>query len=167
MGVQKTALLMMTPELTASVSAESQPQPTVEPKKDKPFHESFVENSRQLDRDAFINNFAIVAAVAGVSIGLYHIDASITHNCVDTLDQIAKRVSLEVWESYEGVLADSPIATKSATSATVYTIGDMLAQRSEGVSMGQLDRGRVLRSLLAGAIGHGPLSHYWYILNDS
>ena len=30
------------------------------------------------------------------------------------------------------------------------------------MSVGELDRPRILRSLLAGLIGHGPLSHFWY-----
>merc|ERR1739848_393722 len=69
---------------------------------------------------------------------------------------------LEAWDSYEEVLSESPIATKAATPATVYTIGDIISQRTEGVSVGNLDRGRVTRSLVAGLIGHGPLSHLWY-----
>jgi len=35
------------------------------------------------------------------------------------------------------------------------------------VSIGDLDRPRILRSLLAGLIGHGPLSHFWYNWCDS
>lgn len=53
----------------------------------------------------------------------------------------------------------APIQTKAVTSATVYTIGDIIAQRTEGVEIGELDRGRIGRSLAAGLIGHGPLSH--------
>ena len=32
--------------------------------------------------------------------------------------------------------------------------------------MGELDRGRILRSLLVGLIGHGPMSHVWYNLSE-
>jgi protein Mpv17 len=32
----------------------------------------------------------------------------------------------------------------------------------QGASLAELDRWRVLRSGLAGFIGHGPLSHCWY-----
>jgi protein Mpv17 len=63
-------------------------------------------------------------------------------------------------------MAENPIMTKAATSATVYTIGDILAQKTEGKSLRELDRMRTVRSMLAGGIGHGPLSHFWYHLSD-
>jgi len=44
--------------------------------------------------------------------------------------------------------------------------GDVIAQRTEGTDMGELDRSRILRSALAGFIGHGPLSHFWYLYCD-
>lgn len=55
-----------------------------------------------------------------------------------------------------------PILIKSLTSATVYTIGDFITQRSEGIETFEVDKQRLMRSLLAGLIGHGPLSHLWY-----
>merc|ERR1711971_835394 len=76
------------------------------------------------------------------------------------------RIPLDGWNSYSEVLAAFPIATKAMTSATVYTIGDFIAQRTEGTSMGDIDRWRILRSMLAGLIGHGPLSHLWYNVSE-
>jgi protein Mpv17 len=70
-----------------------------------------------------------------------------------------------VWASYSEVLERAPVMTKAVTSATVYTIGDVIAQRTEGTT-GDLDRLRTLRSMLAGLLGHGPLSHYWYNFCD-
>ncbi len=32
--------------------------------------------------------------------------------------------------------------------------------------MGELDRWRVLRSLIAGLVGHGPMSHVWYHVSE-
>ena len=63
---------------------------------------------------------------------------------------------------YNAILASAPIQTKSIKSATVYAIGDTIAQRTEGTEIGERDRARIGRSLAAGLIGHGPLSHYWY-----
>ena len=37
----------------------------------------------------------------------------------------------------------------------------------EGKTLGEIDRGRVVRSALAGLIGHGPLSHLWYGVSES
>jgi protein Mpv17 len=54
--------------------------------------------------------------------------------------------------------------TKAATSATVYTIGDIIAQKALAPNW----RYRPMRTLhVAGGIGHGPLSHYWYHISDS
>jgi len=55
---------------------------------------------------------------------------------------------------------------QAVTSATVYTIGDIIAQKTEGLDIGKLDRGRILRSALAGLIGHGPMSHVWYHVSE-
>jgi protein Mpv17 len=83
-----------------------------------------------------------------------------------TAQEMAVRIPVDNWQSYSAVLEKSPLATKAITSATVYTIGDFIAQRTEGVSMGALDRWRLLRSLLAGLVGHGPLSHVWYDISE-
>lgn len=37
----------------------------------------------------------------------------------------------------------------------------------EGKTLGEIDRGRVARSAVAGLIGHGPLSHLWYGVSES
>ena len=67
------------------------------------------------------------------------------------------RLAQTNWERYSDILQHSPIQTKALTSATVYTIGDFISQKAEGISMGEIDRPRILRSLLAGLIGHGPM----------
>ena len=59
-----------------------------------------------------------------------------------------------------------PFTLQAVTSATVYTIGDIIAQKTEGLDIGKLDRGRILRSALAGLIGHGPMSHVWYHVSE-
>ncbi len=83
-----------------------------------------------------------------------------------TTEEMAVRIPIDNWNSYSTVLERAPLFTKAVTSATVYTIGDMIAQSTEGKSIGDVDRPRVIRSLLAGLIGHGPLSHVWYNLSD-
>lgn len=46
-------------------------------------------------------------------------------------------------------------------------IGDVIAQNTEGKSVHEIDRMRILRSLVAGLVGHGPLSHLWYNISES
>ncbi|GKY94862.1 hypothetical protein MPSEU_000451100 [Mayamaea pseudoterrestris] len=86
--------------------------------------------------------------------------------------EIALRDFADTWASYMQHLQSNPILTKAITSGSVYTIGDLIAQRTEiGGSSDEspaegFDGMRVLRSGLAGFIGHGTLSHFWYLACD-
>ena len=89
------------------------------------------------------------------------------------------KVPLAIWDSYSSVLSSAPIQTKAVTSATVYAIGDFIAQRTEAQkgddpeelgaddNLFELDAPRLMRSLLAGLIGHGPMSHFWYGFSEN
>ena len=96
---------------------------------------------------------------------LSHSDTSMFQSISPTLQHLVTNAFSQTWEGYQTVLAENPITTKAATSATVYTIGDLVAQKTEGLD--ELDKGRVLRSMLAGGIGHGPISHFWYELSEA
>jgi protein Mpv17 len=85
---------------------------------------------------------------------------------LSSAQEMITRVPLAALDVYSNILKSAPIMTKAATSATVYTIGDIIAQKSTGTELGDIDRMRTLRSMLAGGIGHGPLSHYWYHISD-
>lgn len=121
---------------------------------------------REIDWNEVINN----GIVAMLSIAVvYHMVAPMaTEGMVRgwTIQEVAEHIVAGNWAAYTHVLQTFPIATKAVTSATVYTIGDVISQRTQGTSMGDLDRPRVVRSLLAGLIGHGPLSHYWYQISE-
>lgn len=114
--------------------------------------------------DAIINvsilSFVLLSALNQVAT----IDAEITRGW--TTEEMVLRIPIDIWLSYSAVLNQSPILTKAATSATVYTIGDIIAQGSEGKGIGDIDRLRILRSLVAGLIGHGPMSHVWYDVSE-
>uniref|UniRef100_A0A7S2PLY5 Peroxisomal membrane protein MPV17 n=1 Tax=Leptocylindrus danicus TaxID=163516 RepID=A0A7S2PLY5_9STRA len=113
-----------------------------------------------VDYNAYIN-IGVIAIVTVLALSkLATVDMGMMRGW--TAAEMAVRIPVDNWASYESILHAAPISTKAVTSATVYTIGDIIAQRTEGKSYGDLDRWRVLRSLLAGCIGHGPLSHVWY-----
>ena len=56
------------------------------------------------------------------------VDVATTHN----MQEAVIKIPANVWASYSEVLAKAPIQTKAVTSATVYTIGDLLSQKTEG-----------------------------------
>lgn len=118
-----------------------------------------------MDVNAIINT--VILALIGLAIlnQFATVDADVMRGW--SAKEMAVRIPIDNWNGYSAVLERSPIITKAATSATVYTIGDFIAQRTDGKSIGELDRGRILRSLLAGLIGHGPMSHVWYTVSDN
>eukprot|EP00984_Skeletonema_dohrnii_P002981 scaffold1010_cov117-Skeletonema_dohrnii-CCMP3373.AAC.12 len=139
---------------------------------------------RSVDKDALINTSIFIIAIATVVTTVLSVDVGITRGW--TAEEIALRIPLDNWRSYTNILSMAPIETKESlffesnsssssyvslitqavTSATVYTIGDIIAQKTEGLDIGKLDRGRILRSALAGLIGHGPMSHVWYHVSE-
>lgn len=118
-----------------------------------------------MNLNAFINTALLLIVSISVLNAVATVDAGIMRGW--TTEEIAVRIPVDNWFSYSSVLAQQPIATKAATSATVYTIGDMISQATEGKSIGEIDRPRVIRSMLAGLIGHGPLSHVWYDVSEN
>lgn len=112
------------------------------------------------------------------------------------LDNVAislKTLPETTWNAYRYHLTQNPIVTKALTSATVYAVGDVISQQttmttaittsSDDENSNQQeeqqrpivepsfwnrswDRQRTVRSMVAGGIGHGPLSHVWYISLD-
>ena len=133
--------------------------------KDKPFGvvDPLVqgyENIKQLDVDVIVNTAVIVGLSVAVLSKLATVDVGMMRGW--TAAEMAVRITVDNFHSYSAILDKAPVYTKAVTSATVYTIGDFISQRTEGKEIGDLDRGRITRSLLAGLIGHGPLSHVWY-----
>lgn len=116
------------------------------------------------DKDAIINVSIFIVAIAIVVTSVLSVDVGITRGW--SAEEIALRIPLDNWRSYTNILSMAPIQTKAITSATVYTIGDIISQKTEGVDIGKLDRGRILRSAIAGLIGHGPMSHVWYHVSE-
>ena len=89
-----------------------------------------------------------------------------------TVASVDLHIPQTIWAWYEHSLALHPLYTKSMTSGVVYALGDGIAQRVEAANTNELEQQqvnlpRMLRSLLAGMIGHGPLSHLYYNLSEN
>lgn len=128
------------------------------------------EVNAKMGANAILLNTGIIALVAlGVLDHVAALDAGIGVMRGWSVGEAAARIPVDIWNSYSAVLSSSPIQTKAVTSATVYTIGDIIAQRTddEGLSIGDMDKPRIVRSLLAGLIGHGPMSHLWYGFSEN
>lgn len=120
--------------------------------------------SRSIDKDTLINASIFLFAVGVVLERVLSVDVGITRGWSPA--EIAERIPLDNWRSYTNILNMAPLQTKAVTSATVYTIGDVIAQTQEGTEFGKIDRWRVGRSLAAGFIGHGPMCHVWYHVSE-
>lgn len=121
---------------------------------------NFLKNTTNLDWNGFLNTALLVGISVACLSKLATVDAGLMRGW--TPAEMAMRIPIDNWNGYSSVLEAAPLSTKAITSATVYTIGDIVSQRTEGKEMGDLDRMRILRSLIAGLVGHGPLSHVWY-----
>lgn len=122
-------------------------------------------NINVVDVNALINLIIIIATVIAVGQNLLNAIPMVEMRGW-TPEETAINLAATNWDRYSQVLLNSPIQTKALTSATVYTIGDFIAQKAEGLSLGEIDRPRIVRSMMAGLIAHGPLSHFWYHLCD-
>jgi protein Mpv17 len=72
-----------------------------------------------------------------------------------------------LWDHYSAVLVDHPLATKAASFAAVYTLGDIIAQMSHAGLRDDLDRDRIARSMLIGLMVHCPMSYLWCNVCDA
>ncbi|EJK64618.1 hypothetical protein THAOC_14631 [Thalassiosira oceanica] len=110
--------------------------------------------------DSLVNSLVLLSAVTLVAGRFLSVDLGLTRGWTPL--EVAERVPLDNWRGYNEILTAAPVQTKALTSASVYTIGDIIAQTRQGSGMGDLDRPRIVRSMIAGLVGHGPMSHLWY-----
>ena len=128
--------------------------------------QTVLDNTANTSQNKLINLGLLTAVTIAALSALLTIDLSSGITRGWTVAETAARIPLDDWAFYNNVLHTHPIFTKAATSGTVYAIGDIIAQNTEGRDMASVDRARVIRSLLAGLLAHGPLSHYWYLASE-
>jgi protein Mpv17 len=110
---------------------------------------NFEKQSRQWVNNGWIDwqMMAILASLA------WSLEPSMAEHIVHT--------TAHLWEHSSVVLADHPMANKAATFATIYTLGDIIAQKKSAGVESDLDRGRIVRSMLVGLMVHCPMSYVW------
>jgi len=67
-----------------------------------------------------------------------------------------------LWAKYLKALETQPLATKTATSALGFLLGDAIAQTPDLQAGKSYDFARTARLVAFGAALHGPIGHYWY-----
>lgn len=111
-----------------------------------------------------INAIVLVAAFGFSIYTMVNIDHDITRGW--TQAEIAMRVPLDNWASYESSLAESPMLTKTMINVIVYSLGDWLSQTVfQQKNVLEFD---VVRTIRNGFIGlcFGPAVHAYYEWSD-
>jgi len=110
------------------------------------------------------NGGLIALVVCTLAFNALTVDSDISQGW--TALEILRNAPQDNWAAYESSLETNPVLTKACISGLVYMLGDLSAQTYEGKGLDDLDRARTLRSGVAGFVGHGPLSHLWYLFCD-
>jgi protein Mpv17 len=120
----------------------------------------------ELELSVKVINFLFLAASFGyAAYTIFNIDNGMTRGW--TTGEIAMRIPLDNWGTYESYLANKPIFTKTLINVIIYLLGDWLSQTAfQGKNVLDFDIKRTLRN---GCIGlcFGPLVHEYYQFSDS
>ena len=81
--------------------------------------------------------------------------------------EIAMRIPLDNWSSYESALLEKPIFTKTIINVIIYLLGDWLSQTVfQGNNVLEFDVSRTLKNGFIG-LCFGPLVHQYYEFSDA
>lgn len=123
----------------------------------------------EVDRERFVSRFingCFLAASFGVAVySILNINQGMTRGW--TQAEIAMRIPLDSWSSYEAALEASPVATKTMINVIIYLLGDWLSQTLFSKNhVLDFDLGRTLRNGFIG-LCFGPLVHEYYKFSDA
>jgi len=110
------------------------------------------------------------AALLALSFGfafytVINIDSEITRGW--TSSEVAMRIPLDTWSSYEASLSSKPIETKTLINVVIYLLGDWLSQTVfQKKDVLDFDAARTLRNGFIG-LCFGPLVHQYYEFSDA
>ena len=96
---------------------------------------------------------------------IINIDSEITRGW--TSAEVAMRIPLDTWSSYEASLSSKPIETKTLINVVIYLLGDWLSQTVfQKKDVLDFDAARTLRNGFIG-LCFGPLVHQYYEFSDA
>jgi protein Mpv17 len=132
------------------------------------FQESDAYQEPQIDYHEVMNktfNAALLfSCFAYAAYTIFSIDASLTRGWTQT--EIAMRIPIDTWSSYETSLEDNPIYTKTLINVIIYLLGDWLSQTLfQKRNILDFDAMRTVRNGFIG-LCFGPIVHEYYQFSD-
>uniref|UniRef100_A0A7S3P3K9 Peroxisomal membrane protein MPV17 n=1 Tax=Amphora coffeiformis TaxID=265554 RepID=A0A7S3P3K9_9STRA len=111
-----------------------------------------------------VNGIILAVAFGSAIYAILNIDAGMTRGW--TQQEIAMRIPLDTWSSYENALEEQPVVTKTIINVVIYLLGDWLSQTA--FSKKNILDFDALRTLRNGFIGlcFGPLVVEYYQFSD-
>jgi protein Mpv17 len=117
-----------------------------------------------LDTKQVINGILLVVTFGWVAWTILTIDSGMTRGW--TQSEIAMRIPVDNWSSYEMSLEQKPIYTKTMINVVIYLLGDWLSQTVfQGKNVLDFDAVRTLKNGFIG-LCFGPLVHEYYQFSD-
>jgi protein Mpv17 len=111
-----------------------------------------------------INGLILALSFGYVIYTVFNIDHGMTRGW--TQSEIAMRIPLDNWSSYEASLAEAPVFTKTLINVVIYLLGDWLSQTVfQKKNVLDFDAWRTLRNGFIG-LCFGPLVHEYYQFSD-
>lgn len=111
-----------------------------------------------------LNAILLLSCFSYAAYTIFSIDASLTRGW--TQSEIAMRIPIDTWSSYESSLEDNPIYTKTLINVIIYLLGDWLSQTIfQKKNVLDFDAARTLRNGFIG-LCFGPLVHEYYQFSD-
>lgn len=127
------------------------------------FPESMISSEVTLEK--LINGVFLAACFGYAAYVILTIDHAMSRGW--TQSEIAMRIPLDNWSSYEAALSEKPVMTKTIINVIIYLLGDWLSQTVfQKRNVLEFDLARTLRNGFIG-LCFGPLVHSYYEFSDA
>ena len=149
-------------------ACQSQANPNLDEPSLIEMKDDWIKQVQEMDPDELVEktvNALVLIACFGFSFyTMLSVDHEITRGW--TQQEIAMRIPLDNWASYESALQEKPIITKTFINVVIYCLGDWLSQTVfQSKNVLDFDVKRTLRNGFIG-LCFGPLVHMYYEWSD-